>query len=776
MHLLKTIFRAAASIPLSLIICLPSHAAPLVEGGYSVVGAGVDFTVAVKADGSLWTWGKGALGDGVTQRFEPKSIGSDFRSVAVATYSDDSLRINSPSSHVVAMKADGSIWSWRDNERPMQLGTGFSAFAAGPSHTLALKPDGTLWAWGDNSVGQFGDGTTVSSQSPKKVGEGYTAIAAGNTHSIALKADGSLWGWGSNERAQVGVVQRGSILSPIQIGSGYRTVSAYLFENAAVKSDGTVWTWGGAFRNYLNGEVSFPSDPAPQQVGKGFQMAVRHAWGTLALTASGGLWQLLDVRSDDPNAPAPSFLGQGFVSISQGVNHRVALKADGSLWAWGSDRYGQFGFGENPNFPHPMPEKFSTICTGGQTSLAVKPDGSLWGWGFDLGEGAQQLVDAPKQIGSGYAAVACGYGFNLALKTDGQLLSWGINGLGQLGNGTLFGDGRFPTVIGQGFVRVFAGASSAVALKADGGLWAWGSSNFGFVDRPRLVPTQIGVDYTTAAVGGEHTLAVKADGRLSVIGHNERGQLGDGTRQSIGFLSSIGRGYISVAAGRWHSLGLRADGSLWAWGANDYGQVGDGGTTDVLVPTLVATGVVAIAAGPFNSFAIKNDGSLWAWGSNELGQLGDGSRSYDGITVSRLPKKIGSGFVSVAPGQFSTAALKGDGQLWVWGESLYGKYSDGRAENSALPIQVTTGYPVPPTAALSDCLFDWAAKNHPNFFAPDGTLSQTSGSSYFRFYSQSAAYLSISAQTQRLSYFGPLAAGVLDLGDAMEWYGIAGCK
>jgi alpha-tubulin suppressor-like RCC1 family protein len=54
------------------------------------------------------------------------------------------------------------------------------AIAAGSAHSLALKSDGTVWSWGGNTNGQLGNGTNIDSNIPVQVSDltGVADIAA----------------------------------------------------------------------------------------------------------------------------------------------------------------------------------------------------------------------------------------------------------------------------------------------------------------------------------------------------------------------------------------------------------------------------------------------------------------------------------------------------------------------------------------------------------------------------------------------------------------------
>jgi alpha-tubulin suppressor-like RCC1 family protein len=80
----------------------------------------------------------------------------------------------------MALKSDGTLWTWGWNiygelgngtyttsNMPVQvsdLSGVTSSFGGGVYHSVALKGDGTVWTWGDNSFGQLGNGTYTGSE------------------------------------------------------------------------------------------------------------------------------------------------------------------------------------------------------------------------------------------------------------------------------------------------------------------------------------------------------------------------------------------------------------------------------------------------------------------------------------------------------------------------------------------------------------------------------------------------------------------------------------
>lgn len=135
------------------------------EKDWVEITAGDNFFLALKADGSLWGWGD-----------KPTRIGID----------SDWAAIGAGYTHALAIKKNGSLWAWGDNEFgqlglgeadqmphfvPGQVGsdTDWVAVDGGSNYTVALKADGSVWTWGRNGAGVLGDGTQVDRHLPVKV-------------------------------------------------------------------------------------------------------------------------------------------------------------------------------------------------------------------------------------------------------------------------------------------------------------------------------------------------------------------------------------------------------------------------------------------------------------------------------------------------------------------------------------------------------------------------------------------------------------------------------
>ena len=79
-------------------------------------------------------------------------------------------------------------------------------------------------------------------------------------------------------------------------------------------------------------------------------------------------------------------------------------------------------------------------------------------------------------------------------------------------------------------------------------------------------------------------------------------------------------------------------------------------------------------------------------------------------------------------------------------------------------------------AGNADCLFDWAEQDYPDLFAPAAS-STTSAPYYYRYYSQTAAYLGTSTVDNHVYYLGPVSGNsLLDVGALSTWLATAGCS
>ncbi len=203
------------------------------------IAAGGLFALALKSDGTLLSWGQdtnGQLGDDSTIANKPTPVPVSGASdvISIAAGSDFSL----------AIKSDGTLLSWgSDTEgklgddatianKPTPVtvrgANSIVAIAASGNFSLALKSDGTLLSWGSDFFGELGDDTASASKPtpvPVSNANNIVAIAAGSIHSLALKSDGTLLSWGGNNRGQIGNGTTGfSTPTPVSVLLGTFTI------------------------------------------------------------------------------------------------------------------------------------------------------------------------------------------------------------------------------------------------------------------------------------------------------------------------------------------------------------------------------------------------------------------------------------------------------------------------------------------------------------------------------------------------------------------------
>lgn len=317
----------------------------------------------------LWSWGNnsiGTLGLGNTTNYSsPKQIGS------LTTWNS----VNCGNLHVLATKTDGTIWAWGQNNdgnlgqgnttlrsSPVQIGalTDWSTnTAGGGGHSIAVKTDGTLWSWGYNNVGQLGVGNTTSYSSPKQVGALTTwySVSCTFNSTLSIKTNGTLWSWGGNSQGQLGLNNTTEYSSPKQVGAltNWLKVASGRYHNIAIKTNGTLWAWGFNSQGQLGFNNSSNYYSSPKQIGSlstWSQIACGNRF-SLAIKTDGTLWgwgqnsngQL--GLSDSTNRSSPVQIGAltNWLYIAAGSYHTISIKTDGTIWAWGYNDFGQLGNG-----------------------------------------------------------------------------------------------------------------------------------------------------------------------------------------------------------------------------------------------------------------------------------------------------------------------------------------------------------------------------------------------------------------------------------------------
>ena len=128
-------------------------------------------TMAIKTDGTLWGWGcnrRGELGVGIVSEYMDGT--NVLKPVQIHMYETwlqwtmpREMTLQRECDIIFLIKEDGTLWAWGNNEfgqigdgttinrdTPVQIGTDtdWANVAHGVGRTIAVKADGSVWSWG----------------------------------------------------------------------------------------------------------------------------------------------------------------------------------------------------------------------------------------------------------------------------------------------------------------------------------------------------------------------------------------------------------------------------------------------------------------------------------------------------------------------------------------------------------------------------------------------------------------------------------------------------
>jgi len=216
-------------------------------------------------------------------------------------------------------------------------------------------------------------------------------------------------------------------------------------------------------------------------------------------------------------------------------------------------------------------------------------------------------------------------------------------------------------------------SQSAIAVTQGGKLYTWGSNPQGQLGLGNTTtystPQFINTGYAAASISDTHALAIKSDGSLDACGYNITYALGDGTNNNRTTFGGATSGtWTSVQASNNWSMGIK-NGRAYAWG-NTNNNPSYQYQTPTLVPgvtgTATASWVYPVRNGGLSYSFIIADGQLYGWGNNVFGQLGTGTIA-NSFTTAVLSDAGNTGWTRAVGTAFQGAAGIKNGRLYDWG-------------------------------------------------------------------------------------------------------------
>ncbi|WP_373049237.1 DUF4215 domain-containing protein [Vulgatibacter sp.] len=363
------------------------------------------------------------------------------------------------------------------------------------------------------------------------------------------------------------------------------------------------------------------------------------------------------------------------VQLVSGSGSNCVLFDAGNVRCWGSNAFGELGYGHSERIGDDEPAgAFGDVDIGGRAvqiamgsrhTCVLLESGSVRCWGQNwrgqlgpdvtddvLGDEPGEMPPPDLPIGGPAVGIFASPWHTCVVRDDGDVRCWGKPPVDRIPG--------LENVDEVGVVRQLVfGAWHACALLDPGSVRCWtttvtGYHGYGHTNSVALEDADVvdvGGTVVQLDLSGEHTCAVLESGAVHCWGNGADGRLGYGSVENVGDDETprdagavgLGEPAVQVAAGEFHSCALLASGRVRCWGQLWYGQLGygdrfprtaQGGAPLALgdeagemPPPEVDVGgrVVQISAGASHTCALLDHGGVRCWGGGGYDyQLGYG--------------------------------------------------------------------------------------------------------------------------------------------------------
>ncbi|XP_065506291.1 protein RCC2 [Caloenas nicobarica] len=321
--------------------------------------------------------------------------------------------------------------------------------------------------------------------------------------------------------------------------------------------------------------------------------------------------------------------------------HSLLITAEGKLWSWGRNEKGQLGQGDTKRVEAPKlievlgGEAIVLAACGRNHTLALTESGSVFAFGENkmgqLGLGNQtDAVPSPTQImynGQPITKLACGAEFSMIMDCKGNLYSFGCPEYGQLGHNS---DGKF-------IARAQRIEYDCELVPRRVAIFIEKTKDGQILPVPNVVVRDV-------ACGANHTLVLDSQKRVFSWGFGGYGRLGHAEQKDemvprlVKLFDFPGRGATQIYAGYTCSFAVSETGGLFFWGATNTSR--ESTMYPKAVQDLCGWKIRSLACGK-SSIIVAADESTISWGpSPTFGELGYGDHKPKSSTAAQEVKTL----------------------------------------------------------------------------------------------------------------------------------------